>query len=92
MSIHDLVEKMSVDIIEILPGVPALTTCDTTSKIGTKTAALKTANTCGYEHLCFFGKHELTNEMIYNAKQFLLRCILNEKLDSFDDLRYDVYH
>ena len=92
MPSHDLVEKMSADIIEILPAVHALTGCDTTSKIGTKAAALKTVNSCGYEHLCFLGKHELTNEIIYNAEQFFLRCISNEKLDSFDDLRYDVYH
>ena len=80
---------MSADIIVILPAVHALTGCDTTSKTGTKAAALKTANACGYERLCFFGKHELTNEMIYNAEESLLRCISNE---SFDDLRYDVYH
>ena len=59
--IHYLVEKMSADIIEILPAVQALTGCDTTSKTGTKAAALNTANACGYEHLCFFGKHELTD-------------------------------
>ena len=62
---------------EILPAVNALTGCYTTSKAGTKAAAFKTANTCGYEHLCLFGKHELTNEMIYNAAQFLLRYISN---------------
>ena len=72
MPIHDLEEKMSNDIIKILPTVHTLTGCNTTSKIGTKAAVLKTANACGYEHLCFFGKHELTNEIIYNAEQFLL--------------------
>ena len=91
VAIHDLVEKMTADIIEILPAVHLLTGWDTASKIGTKVATLKTANVCGYEHLCFFGKHELTNKLMYNAKQFLLRCIQNEKVDSFDDLRYDVY-
>ena len=68
MPIRDLVEKMSADIIEVLPAVHALTCYDTTGKIGTKAATLKNANACGYEHLCFFGKHELTNEMIYNAE------------------------
>ena len=86
--IHDLVEKMSADIIEILPAAHAYTT----SKIGMKAAALKPANAFGYKHLCFFGKQELTKGMIYNADRFLLRCISNEKLDSFDNLRYDVYH
>ena len=69
---------MSADI-QILPVVHALTGCDTTRKAGTKVAALKTANACGYEYLCFFGKHELTYVMIYNAAQFLLRYILNWK-------------
>ena len=45
--IHDLVEKMSANIIGILPAVHVLTGCDTTSKIGRKAAALKTANACG---------------------------------------------
>ena len=80
MPFHDLVEKISNDIIEILPAVHALTGCDTTSKIGTKEAALKTANVCGYEHLCFFGKHELMNDMIYNAEQFLLRFVWRFKI------------
>ena len=55
---------MSPDIIEIFPAVHDLTGCDTTSKISTKAAALKTANACGYEHLCFFGKQESAKEMI----------------------------
>ena len=69
---------MSPDIIEIFPAVHDLTGCDTISKISTKAAALKAANACDYEHLCFFGKHELTKEMIYNAEKFLLRCISTE--------------
>ena len=45
----------------------ALTGCDTKSKVSTKPAALKTANGCGHELLCFFGKTELTDEIISNA-------------------------
>ena len=45
---------MNADVADILPPVHALTGCDTTSKIVTKTAALKTASECGYELLCFF--------------------------------------
>ena len=63
---------MSNNIIKILPTVHTLTGSDTTSKIGTKAAVLKTANACGYKYLCFFGKHELTNEIIYNTEPFLL--------------------
>ena len=75
--IHDLVEKMSADIIEILPAVHAYTT----SKISMKAAALKPTNAFGYKHLCFFGKQELTKGMIYNADRFLLRCISDGKLN-----------
>ena len=49
--IHDLVEKLSADIIDILPAVHALTGCDTTNKIGMKETALITANASGYKHL-----------------------------------------
>ena len=42
--------------------------------------------------LYFFGKTELTNEIISNAETFLLKCISDEKLDKFDDVRYELYH
>ena len=69
MSIHDLVEKNECWYWNLASSL----------RFNTKAAALKTANACGYKHLCFFGKHELTNEMIYNAAQFLLRYISNWK-------------
>ena len=53
MPIHDLLEKMSADIIEILPAAHALTGCDSTSKTGTKAASFKTVNACCYELRCF---------------------------------------
>ena len=56
--VHSLVDHMNADVVDILPPVHALTGCDTTSKVGTKSATLKTVNECGYE-LCFFGKTEL---------------------------------
>ena len=40
---------MNADVVDILPPVHALSECDTTSKVGTKPAALKTANECGYQ-------------------------------------------
>ena len=38
MPIHDLVEKISADIIEISSAAHALTGCDTASKLDTKVA------------------------------------------------------
>ena len=40
---------MNADVVDILPPVHALSECDTTSKVGTKPAALKTANECSYQ-------------------------------------------
>ena len=91
--VHNLFDVMEHDVIDILPAVHALTGCDTTSKVGTKAAALKTAAKYGFELLHLFGKAELTDEMIINADKFLLRCISsNEKLNNFDELRHEIYH
>ena len=89
--VHSLVDHMNVDVVDILPPVYALTGCDTTSKVGTKSAALKTVNECGYE-LCFFGKTELTGEIISNVEKFLLKCVSDQNLDKSDDIRYELYH
>ena len=51
--IHDLVNHMNADVVNILPPVHALTRCDTISKIGSKAAALKVGNEYGDELLCF---------------------------------------
>ena len=47
------------DVIDVLTAVHALTGCDTTSKVGTKAAALKGAAKYGFELLHLFGKAEL---------------------------------
>ena len=39
----------------------------------------------------FFGKTELTNEIITNAETFLLKCIADQNLDKLDDVRYELY-
>ena len=92
--LHNLFNVMDHEVIDILPAVHALTGCDTTSKVGTKSAALKTAAKYGFQLLPMFGKvTELTEDIICNAEKFLLRCISsNESLNDFDDLRYEIYH
>ena len=72
--VHDLVNVMESDLIDILPAAHALTGCDTTSKVGTKAAAFKTAEKYGYELIYSFGKSELTDQMINDAETFLVRC------------------
>ena len=81
---NSLVDHTNADVVDILPLAHALTGCDTTSKVGTKPAALKTGTECGYEILCFFGKTELTDEIISNAEKFLLKGISDQNLDKVD--------
>ena len=69
VQIHMLVDSMNDDVIGILPAVHVLTGSDTSSKIGTKVKALKAAETHGNELLCFFGKSELTENMIDDAEK-----------------------
>ena len=91
--VHDIVNDIDSDVVDVLPAVHALTGCDTTSKIGTKAAALKTAFACGIELLHSFGKTDISDEMIANAEKFLLNCITsNCKFNYFDELRYHIYH
>ena len=91
--IHELVDIMDTNVIDVLPAVHALTGCDTTSKVGTNPAAFKAAIKCGYEQLLSFGKGEITDEMIYSAEKFLVRCISkDEDVDTFDQLRTKVYY
>ena len=79
-------------MIEILPAVHALTGCDTTSKVWTKVSALKAARKYGHELLCSFGKDNISEEMVVNAELFLLKCISSSSVDTFNELRFQVYH
>ena len=45
--VHDIVNEINSDVVDVLPATHALTGCDTTSKVGSKAAALKTAIECG---------------------------------------------
>ena len=40
----------------------------------------------------FFGKTELTDEIISNAEKFFLKFISDQNLDKFDDIRNELYH
>ena len=62
----------------------ALTGCDTTSKISTKKAVLKTVFKGHCNKLSNFGKSPITEEMSCLTKQ--------EGVDNFDLLRYMKYH
>ena len=92
LPIREAADVLKSDVVDILPAVHALTGCDTTSKVGSKCAAVQAAETYGYDLLHLFGKSELDDVMIQNAEKFLLRCISqNSVFENFNLLRYDVY-
>ena len=62
--IHDLADDLDPDLAEILPAIHALTGCDTASKVGTKSKAVKEGANNGYKLLSSFGRDELSEEMI----------------------------
>ena len=41
---------------------------------------------------CYFGKNEISENMINDAEKFLFQCITSDDTDNFDDLRFNVYH
>ena len=68
-----------------------LTGCDATSKVGTKKSALRVAES-DVENLLLFGKAPLSNDIIFQAEQYLTNCISTEKAETLDVLRYITYH
>ena len=92
--LHILSERISPDVIKVLPAIHALSGCDSTSKVGgTKKAVLKTILQYDCNKLIAFGKSPLTDEMIAHAELFLLRCLSKkEDIGTFDALRSMIYH
>ena len=90
--VHTLVTTLSADIISVLPAVHALTGCDTTSKISTKKAVLKTVFKGHCNKLSNFGKSPITEEMTVSAEAFLVSCLTKQEgVDNFNLLRYMKY-
>ena len=85
--IHDLVDVMEPDLVEILPAIHALTGCDSTSKFGTKGRAIKEGLKNGYSLLYSFGRDEMSNEMLADAEKFLINCISKHQVETLDELR-----
>ena len=73
--VHEAVDILESDVIEILPSVHALTRCDSTSVIASKKSALRVARTIGHEYLHSFGTIELTYQIITDTKIFLVKKV-----------------
>ena len=57
--IHDSVQNLPINVVQLLPTIQALTGCDTTSKAGTKLQLSKAAHKPEYASLNKFGISEL---------------------------------
>ena len=93
--IHDSVQNLPSNVVQLLPTIHALTGCDTTSKVGTKLQAYKAAHKPEYASLNKFGISELDECMYETAEHFLLECVTrqeNRNVNTFDEMRYSKYH
>ena len=88
--VHDLCEIVNKEIIEVLPAIHSLSGCDTTSKVGTKHGALARAKDFTYL-IKDFGRVEMSDSMIENAEEYLIR-VLAKEFTKIDDLRSFKYH
>ena len=89
--IHDLANDLDSNLAEVLPAIHALTGFDTASKYGRKSRAVREV-TDWYYLLYAFGRDASSDKMIADAEKFLLKCITKHDVDTFDKLRFVVYH
>ena len=87
-SIPKISDTLETDVISVLPAIHALSSCDTTSKIGGKKTALEVVEGGLSESLSKFGKQPLSERQISNAEHFLVKCYNQKtKAMTFDDLK-----
>ena len=85
--VHIIVSNMDNSTVDLLPAVHALTGCDKTIKIGTKSTAFQAVMKCGYELLYSFGKSEISDQMILSAKRFSVKYFSKSfERNYFDDI------
>ena len=93
ISVRTIFDDLDTEVVEILPAMHALTCCDTTSKVWTKSAGLQAAIEEGQKLLFDFGRGELLDNMIAMAEYFLTKCVSHAtEIQIFDELRHHVYH
>ena len=67
--------------------------CDTTSKVGTKSSALKSATNKNIPTLVSFGQASFDEDMKGMAEKFLVGCVSeDENIDDFDNLQNKTYY
>ena len=66
--IHTIDKGIDNSIVYIIPAVHILTSWDTTSKVGKKSATFQAAIKCGYELLYSFWKSEISNQIVLSTE------------------------
>jgi hypothetical protein len=89
--LHLLMEKTNSSVIRVLPAMHALTGCDTTSKFGTKPAALKKCSNFA-DLLIGFGSAPITEDMMVKSETFLVEVMGGHGCKTMDELRYFQFH
>ena len=88
LPLHDICTALGDELTQCLPALHALPGCDTTSKIGTKLAALNTIRKPGNcSMIRNFSSPRLTESSIEMAETFLVKCLKpSTDLNTFDDM------
>ena len=87
--IHTLAKTLGESKSKAAVKAHILTGCDATSKIGTKTSALKKNPEI---YLQMFGEEEFGDTSFKQAEKYLVQVVeTGSKCSSFDDLRYHMY-
>lgn len=89
--LHSFEGRVPLTVLTALPAIHSLTGCDTTSKVSTKLAALKAAESCAEDLLLEFGKGPLNEDMEKKAEEFLVRALASS-LGTMDKLRFHQFH
>ena len=89
--LHTLCTRIGSDLCSVLPALYTLTGCDSTSKIGTKKAALEAG---AVELLKEFGQSKsLSHTPRQKAEKFLVNVLRrNTDCSEFTSLRKEIYH
>lgn len=64
LPVHDVVNKMNIDLGKVFPAIHKLTGCDTTSKVETTASSFKAATTYGFELLHSLAESDTTESML----------------------------
>ena len=90
--LHVIAVKVGKSVCEVLPATHALTSCDITSKFGTKAAGI---NAEPVLYLKDFGRaHTDVQDCVQNAEKFLVQVLNrgNHSTETMDRLRFNWYH